>query len=312
MKDHSTISRMITLSTESLPMQRTSLFRLILLAAIFGASFLFMRLSVTSLGPVTLITCRVACAAVFLAVVAYYVQTPLSLKQYWRHYLILGLFNAALPFLLFALAARSLSVSLMAIFNATTPLWGCLIGALWTRSGIPAKTVSGLLLGLVGVMILVGFEHLNTMPGVLFASICALCAASSYGVASVYTKSVTGVLPFANAHGSMWGATLWLLPLLPFFPVTTVPSLSVISAVLALGILCSGVAFLLFFRLVADIGPTSTLTVTFLIPVFGILWGYLFLDETMTWTTLVGVLCIICSIGLVGNFSWRMLFGHAK
>ena len=130
------------------------------------------------------------------------------------------------------------------------------------------------------------FRRIGAAPGAGPAIAAALGAACCYAIASTYAKSVAQVEPFANAHGSMWAATLLVFPLLPFAPVAGMPDIGIAGAVMALGIVCSGIAYLLYFRLVNDLGPAPALTVTFLIPVFGVLWGHLFLDETIGWHTL--------------------------
>jgi drug/metabolite transporter (DMT)-like permease len=131
-----------------------------------------------------------------------------------------------------------------------------------------------------------------------------LGAAFSYSLATHYARLTrAAVEPFANAHGSLWAATLMVAPAIPLFPATAMPSVTVMLAVLALGVLCSGVAYLLYFRLVADLGPASALTVTFLIPAFGILWGHLFLGEPLTWQTAVGGAVVVVGTALVTGFS---------
>lgn len=128
-------------------------------------------------------------------------------------------------------------------------------------------------------------------------------------MASTYAKSAKAVEPFANAHGSMWAATLLVIPALPFFPSPGEPTVGIMAAALALGILCSGIAYLLYFKLVADVGPTSALTVTFLNPLFGILWGALFLHEVVGWHTIAGAAIVIAGTMLVTGFKPR--FGRA-
>ncbi|MCW8948157.1 MAG: DMT family transporter, partial [Sedimenticola sp.] len=131
-------------------MSAASLSRLLLLSAIWGGSFLFMRIGAPVLGPVMLIIFRVGLAALFLLGVALILKKRMSLKVHWKHYLVLGLINSALPFLLFAYAAQTLSASLLSILNATAPIWGAIIGALWTRTLLSGKAVMGLLSGVVG------------------------------------------------------------------------------------------------------------------------------------------------------------------
>ncbi|OEZ56988.1 DMT family transporter [Duganella sp. HH105] len=283
-------------------MSTANLFRLIFLAAIWGGSFLFMRIAAPVLGAAVLIEYRVLFASLFLAVIALVLKKPLNLRQHWKHYLILGLFNSALPFLMFAFAARTLSASLLAVLNATTPLWGTLIGAVWTRQMVSAKVVLGLVLGACGVALLVGFDHVTTKPGAGIAIAAVLFASFNYGIASNYAKQAKAVEPFSNAHGSMWASTLLVLPALPFFPAPGEPTIGIMGAVLALGVLCSGVAYLIYFRLIQDVGPSSALTVTFLSPVFGILWGMLFLGESVGWYTVAGAAVVITGTALVTGF----------
>lgn len=285
-------------------MNTASLTRLLLLSAIWGASFLFMRIGAPVLGPSLLIFARVGLAALFLLMMAFYLRKPLNAPRHWKHYLILGLFNSALPFLLFAYAAQTVSASLLSILNATAPIWATAIGAIWLRSRPSPKALFGMLLGVIGVSLLVGVETVTLPERGTLAIVAGLGAAFSYGIATTYTKSAKSVEPFANAHGSMWAATLMLVPFaLQSGPIPAMLPLHVILSVTALGIVCSGVAYLLYFRLIADIGAAPALTVTFLIPVFGILWGTVFLGEHVGWHTLVGSLIILAGTALVTGFS---------
>ncbi|NGZ84418.1 DMT family transporter [Duganella aceris] len=283
-------------------MSTANLLRLIFLAAIWGGSFLFMRIAAPVLGAAVLIEYRVLFAALFLAVIGLFLKKKLDLRAHWKHYLILGLFNSALPFLMFAFAARTLSASLLAVLNATTPLWGTLIAAVWSRQMVTGKVMLGLALGTCGVALLVGFDHVSAKPGAGIAIAAVLFASFNYGIASNYAKQAKTVEPFANAHGSMWAAALLVLPVVPFFPAPAEPTIGIMGAVIALGVLCSGVAYLIYFRLIQDVGPSSALTVTFLSPLFGILWGMLFLGETVGWYTIVGAAIVITGTALVTGF----------
>jgi drug/metabolite transporter (DMT)-like permease len=275
---------------------------LILLAAIWGASFFFIRIAVPTLGPAVLMAGRVICAAIFLLIVAVLLRKPLFISGNSKHFMLLGFINSALPFFLFAFSAHWLSASVMSVLNATAPIWATLIGAIFFRHKISWAGAVGLILGVLGVAILVGFDPLLLKDGAYWAVAAAASAACCYGIATHYTRRAKAVEPFANAHGSMWAAAIWLLPLTWFFPVTAEPNSSVGLALLALGVVCTGIAYLLYFGLVRDIGATPTLTVTFLIPVFGVLWGHLFLDEPVGLHTLVGTLFVLSGTGLVTGF----------
>jgi drug/metabolite transporter (DMT)-like permease len=283
-------------------MNTANLLRLILLAAIWGGSFLFMRIAAPVLGPAVLIEYRVGFAALFLALVGLFLKKRLDVRANWKHFLMLGFFNSALPFLLFAYAASTLSASVMAVVNATAPMWGALLGAALTRQPVSTRVALGLVLGTGGVALLVGFDPVTTRPGAAIAIVAVLIAAMSYSVASQYAKTAKSVEPFANAHGSMWAAALLVLPLVPFFPAPHEPSVGIMGAALALGIVCSGIAYILYFKLIDEVGTTSALTVTFLSPVFGILWGALFLGEAIGWYTIVGSAIVLAGTALVTGF----------
>lgn len=281
--------------------------RLLTLAAIWGASFLFTRIGAPVLGSVILAEFRVGLAALFLAIVAGFLHKPLNVKQHWRHYLMLGIFNGALPYLLFGFAAQTLSASAMSILNATSPIWGTLIGSVWTRHPPNGRTALGLGLGIIGVGMVVGVGHLTAQRGAGVAIAAALLAAFSFGIATTYAKTAKSVDSFSNAHGSMWAASLVIAPAVPFASVTTPPGTVVMLAVVAVSIVCTGIAFLLYFRLIRDIGPTSALTVTFLIPVFGILWGSLFLGEVLTVGMIAGSFIVMVGTALVTGFKLAAL-----
>jgi drug/metabolite transporter (DMT)-like permease len=219
----------------------------------------------------------------------------------------LGLFNSALPFLLFAYAASNLSASLLAILNATTPMWGAAIAVATGKAALSPRLVLGQALGILGLLILLSNDATATAPGGTWAVIAALAAAFSYGIASHYAVSAPRVDPFSNSLGSLWAAALILLPAFALYPVESVPSVEVSLSVLALGVVCSGLALLLYFKLIADEGAASALSVGFLIPVFGVFWGYALLNESVGWHTLIGALVVLTGTMLVTGFSPRAL-----
>lgn len=294
-------------------MTLVGLARLLLLAALWGGSFLFMRMSASVVGPAWLILARVGLAAIFLWLVAMWFKKGLQASRYWRHYLVLGFFNSALPFLLFAYAAQTISASLLSILNVSAPMWAAVIAWVWLKSELSMPKLVGMGLGVAGVGVLAGVESMTLPAGGMQAIAAGLAATLSYGIATNYTKVAPNVESFSNAHGSMWAATLVMIPVALTTPmpaqITLVPTG---LAVLALGIVCSGFAYLIYFRLIADFGGVSALTVTFLIPLFGTLWGVWALGEPVTWTTVGGGLLVLAGTAMVTGFSPIALFCNPK
>ncbi len=284
-------------------MSLSSLIKLFALAAIWGSSFLFMRIAAPVLGPVMLITLRVLLGSLFLLAVSRVNGSRLDIRRDWKHFLILGLANTALPFTLFAFAAETLPASLLSILNATAPIWGAIVSAIWLRTAFTLKAMAGLLFGIAGVAILVGIDGAHMTAATLIAVVAGLAAGLCYGIASVYAKQAKSVEPFANAHGSLWAAVLWMAPAAPFFPPVAMPGLWVVVSVVAVGVMCSGIAYMLYFKLIEEIGAAQTLSVGFLIPVFGVLWGALFLHEAVTARTIIGGLVVLIGMALITGFN---------
>lgn len=266
------------------------------LAAIWGASFLFMRLGAGEFGPVALAAVRVAGAAlVLLPLLAWRSQWP-DLRRHWRPIFVVGLTNSALPFLAFSYAALSISAGLSSIFNASTPLWGAVIAWLWLHDRPTLPRIAGLAIGFAGVLGL-AWEKASFKPGGSgWAIVACLAAALCYGLSASYTrKRLQGVPPMAVAAGSQLSAALLLaLPALWWWPAQ-MPSARAWAMVALLAMLCTGLAYLMYFRLIAHIGATNTIAVTFLIPAFAVLWGWLFLGEALSGAMAAG--CVVILLG---------------
>jgi drug/metabolite transporter (DMT)-like permease len=275
--------------------------RLAVLSAIWGSSFIFIRYLAPIIGPVATADARMLIAG--LALVLFFLVTGFRAdwKKNWFHFLAVGILNSALPFVLYSAAALVLPGAVEAIFNSMSPMFGAVFAAIWLGERLTLRRVAGLILGVGGVVIMSsigGFRH--DAAGILALAACVL-APLCYGLAGVYIKRrASSVLPMAFAGGSQLVGGLVLVPFLPIAP----PPLAVIDArvaliVVAFALLCSAVAYSLYYRLIADIGPTRALTVTFLIPVFAMLWGFLFLREPVTVSMIVGGLVILGGTFLV-------------
>lgn len=269
---------------------------LVALAAIWGASFLFMRLGAGEFGPVALAAVRVGGAALVLLPLLAWRGQFAELRRHWRALFVVGLTNSALPFLGFSYAALSISAGLSSIFNASTPLWGAVIAWLWLRDRPTLPRIAGLAIGFAGVLGL-AWEKASFKPGGSgWAIVACLAAALCYGLAASYTKKkLQGVPPMAVAAGSQLSAALLLaLPALWWWPAQ-MPSARAWSMVALLAVLCTGLAYLMYFRLIAHVGASNAIAVTFLIPAFAVLWGWLFLAEPLTGAMAAG--CVVILIG---------------
>jgi len=293
-------------------MTRRDIADLLLLAAIWGASFLFMRQGAAEFGPVALAFVRVAGAAALLV--------PLMLLRgaggAWRTHGVaiagVGIVNSAFPFLLYAVSALVLSTALMSVFNATASIWGALIAWLWLKERLTPLRWLGLAIGLAGVVGL-SWGKADFRPGdhgVSAAVGVAACLGATllYGLGgNVSRRWLQGAAPLAVAAGSQAAATLALaVPAAVWWPATN-PGATAWAAALALSFLCTGLAYILFFRLIARTGTTTAMSVTFLIPAFALLWGFVALGEVPTGTMLVGCAVILLGTALAtGLLRWPL------
>ena len=289
-------------------MKPFDLAELVLLAALWGASFLFMRVSVPEFGAVMLAAVRVGLASVMLIPLLASRGQLADLRTHWKGLLLVGALNSAIPFALFSFAALSITAGLSSIVNATTPLWTALVAFVWLRQGLTPLRVAGLVIGFAGVAFL-AWDKASFKPGEdhsgLWALLACLGATLCYGLAANATKRyLTGVAPLAVATGSQFSATLLLaLPAAWLWPAQ-MPGTVAWGSALALAALCTALAYILYFRLMSRVGPTNAVSVTFLIPLFAILWGALFLQEAVTAQMVAGgaivLVGIALALGLVG------------
>lgn len=270
--------------------------RLLALAAIWGASFLFMRIAAPVLGALPTAFFRVFLGAIGLAIILFLLKTKVDFKGKLKPTMVLGVINSGIPFLMYSVAALLLPAGYSAIFNATTPLMGVLIGSMFFSDSLTVKKAAGVLIGLMGITLLTTTGPVTLSSTVVMGALACLVATSCYGAAGFLTKKWVadkgGLDAKLVAFGSQIGATVFLLP---FFGIsaTVNPPLSwgdstVWLALAAVGFICTACAYILYFRLIADIGPVRSLTVTFLIPPFGVLWGVMFLDEHLSIAHLYG------------------------
>ena len=284
----------------------------VLLAAIWGASFLFTRLSVGEFGAVPTAGVRVAIAALFLLPLLVARGQLHALRTHWKKIFFLGLLNSGIPFALYAYALLSISTGLSSLLNATVPLFGALVAWLWLKDRPHGMKIVGLLIGFVGVAMLASGKasFKPNASGLVtgWAVLACLGACLCYGLAASFAKRyLSGQPSLVIATGSQVGASLGLaVPTFLFWP-SQAPGVTDWLALLTVGVLCTGVAYVLYFRLIDKVGAAGALTVTFLIPVFAVVYGVLFLGESVTaWMLVCGTVILFGTSLSMGMLKLRI------
>jgi drug/metabolite transporter (DMT)-like permease len=274
---------------------------LLALSAIWGSSFIFIRYLAPIIGPLATADARMLFAGVALVLFFLLTRFKPEWRKNGRHFLVIGLLNSAIPFVLYSVAALVLPAAMEAIFNSMSPMFGAIFAALWMDEKLASRKVAGLLLGVAGVVVMSSLGGLSLDVKTVLAIAACVLAPMCYGLAGVYIRTrASYVRPMAVAGGSQLLGGFALLPFVAIAP----PPLAAIDArvaliVIAFALLCSAVAYIMYYKLIADIGPTKALTVTFLIPVFAMVWGLLFLNETVTWSMILGAVIILAGTFLV-------------
>ncbi|RLA31626.1 MAG: EamA/RhaT family transporter [Gammaproteobacteria bacterium] len=270
---------------------------LLVLAALWGASFIFMRIAAPELGPFVLGFLRAVIAALFLLPFLLVRAGTTELKTHWKKLAMVGILNSAIPFFLLAFATLSLSGGFASIINATAPLWAAVIAWIWLSEKLDGGRTAGLIIGFAGVVVLVWNKQGINLPGALLAILAAISAAFFYGLGANFTKKyMQGINTLVVAAGSMVGAAIVLLPgAMLYWPGDPV-SIKAWVAISIMGIASTGIAYVLYFRLIVNVGPAKAITVTYLIPAFAVIWGAMFIDEKLTMNMVIG-----CAIILIGT-----------
>ncbi|MBF0530531.1 MAG: DMT family transporter, partial [Deltaproteobacteria bacterium] len=253
---------------------------LFFLAAVWGAAFLCVRVAAPQFGPLALIELRIGLSTLFLLPMIWNRKSLAVIRRHWLTLLIVGLFNSAVPFLMIAYSMLSMSAGLGAILNSTTSLFGALVASIWLKARLSTLQMAGIVIGLIGVVILV-WNQISFQPGGSgLAVLASVGAAALYGFMANYVKKNLSDLPASViATGTLGESALFFLPPTLWWWPAQSPGLVAWISVVALAAACTSMAYLIYYYLIARIGPTRATTVTFLIPLFGVIWGAWFLDE---------------------------------
>ncbi|HZP66362.1 MAG TPA: DMT family transporter [Rudaea sp.] len=280
-------------------MKVKTLVYLFLLGMIWGSSFLFQRITVPVIGAGMTGAGRMVLAALTLVAVLAVLRRPLAWRARWRDYLVVGSIVMGLPLLCFAFAAHSLPAGYLAVLNATVPMFAVLIG--WLQSARPsASKIAGVFVGILGVAILVRFGDLALTWQTALAFAATLAATFMYAIGAIMArKRFSDVDPMVMTAGNLIGGSLPLLPLAAATAPAVLPSAGVAAALIALGIVCTGIAYALYFNILKDAGVERATTVTFLVPLFAQIWGAVFLHEPITWASAAGCAVVLFAVALI-------------
>ncbi|MGI8421452.1 MAG: DMT family transporter [Gaiellaceae bacterium] len=289
-------------------MSRRHLGMLIVLSAIWGSSFLFIKVGVRDLAPSTLVLLRVGIAALALLPVTLaiegYARTGSELRRAWWPLLLVGLGNSAVPFWFLSWGETRLDSGLAAVIQASAPIFSALLA--WrfiTSQRVTGVRLAGVLVGFLGVALLVGVQPSGAVLGALAVIVTALC----YAGATLYAgRALAGVSPLLIAFGSMIAATLSMLPFGIAQAPSSFPGWKAVASVLVLGVVCSAVAYLLYFEIILGAGASRAILVTYLVPAIALLYGAVFLSEHVTLSAVVGLGLVLAGVALgTGAFALR-------
>lgn len=288
---------------------------LILLSAIWGASFLFLRISSPVFGPFFLIEMRVASALLVLLPVCFALGKQHEILANWRPIFLLSLCNMTVPFCLLAYATLSIGAGFASIINATVPFFTAILAFTLWQQRLSLKAIVGMFIGFFGVVLLMlDYSGPVSSSASLLAIGAGILGSLFYGLAinlmAQYLPAVSGV---AVTTGSLVFSSLTLLPLALWQMPEDMPTGSIWLSVLSLGIICTGFAFVLFYRLISRIGSNLAVTNTFLIPLFSLFWANLFLAEEVTLFMLFACTLVLTGVGLTtGSLTRLVNFCRAK
>jgi drug/metabolite transporter (DMT)-like permease len=281
-------------------MTTRNLINFFVLAAIWGASFLFMRIAAPHFGALWTAELRVVFAWLTLFLFFLATSKPLFVRSHLKHFWIIGAFNSGIPFVCFSFAALYIPTGYSAILNATVPLWAAVFSAVLLGERLTWRVTAGAVIAMFGIGLMVKLGPVSFSGNALLAVLACLAATACYGFAGTWTKKyLQGVPGYVNATNSMLFASLTLLPFATLTTPTQMPPLPAWGAVFALAVFCSAIAYMLYFQLLSSMSATKATTVTFLIPAFGIFWGWLFLSEPITLTMLAGFALVLVATTLV-------------
>lgn len=275
---------------------------LLLVSAIWGSSFIFMKVLVPVFGPALTASFRLLSGAGFLLIIFALTNYKINWKKNYVIFIIIGITNSAIPFFLYSFAAQYIPASINVILNSTAPMFGAIFSYFIVKEKLSYQKIIGLMLGTVGVGIITSFTFASGSMQLILSVLACITAALLYGLSGVITKKYASNIEAKElAAGSMFFAGISLLPLMFVFPIVGEVTILITLELIVFGILCTSIAYLIYYSLIKQIGVVKVLTVTYLMPAFGILWSFIFLNESISLSTILGLTVILGGIYLISK-----------
>lgn len=275
---------------------------LILISAIWGSSFIFMKVLVPTFGIAMTSSFRLLSASLFLLLIFTFQKYKVNWKKNYFIFFVIGIGNSAIPFFLYGFAAQYIDASISVILNSTAPMFGAIFSYLIVKEKLGYKKIFGLIIGFIGVGIISSVSFGESTSEVTLSILACVTAASFYGLSGVVTKKYAMHIEAKElTAGSLLFAGVSLIPFIIVFPIREVVTIQVGLLMIFFGILCTAIAYLIYYYLIKQVGAVKALTVTYLMPVFGILWSFIFLHEKITSSVILGLLVILIGIHFVNS-----------
>lgn len=275
---------------------------LVLISSLWGASFIFMKILSPIFGPILVSSLRLLGAALFLFIYMVLSKMKIAFKGNILFFITIGLINSAIPFVMYSFASLNIDASLSGTLNSSSPMFGALFGYLLLKNKLEVKQIVGLVIGFIGVMVVSSASLGSGSTGVILSVLACLFAATCYGLAgTLIKKRIIKVDPTSLTFGALLFAGLFLLPFSFFYDITTTIQVNHILYMAFFAILCTAVPFIIYFQLIQDVGAVKALMVTYLMPLFTVLWSYIFLAESAGINVYIGLVVILIGVYLISR-----------
>jgi len=289
-------------------MTRKQVALLILISSLWGSSFIFMKVLSPVFGPILVSSLRLLGASLFLYIYMRLTKMKISFKRNILFFMTIGIINSAIPFVMYSFAALNIDASLSGTLNSSSPMFGAIFGYLLLGSKLKPKQIIGLIVGFIGVLVVSSASLESGSVDIVLSVIACILAAACYGLAGTFVKRRTTVVDSSSLTlGSLFFAGIFLLPFSFFYDITSTIELNHIFYMIFFAIMCTAIPFIIYYQLIKEVGAVKALMVTYLMPLFTVLWSYIFLAEKAGINVYFGLIIILIGVYLISNKSFKQV-----